>query len=117
MMGMLLIGVASFGLATAEPNPTSVTCTATAPGVTFTIGSGLMCFHYDTTCDGTVSSITIDATYSGPAQGSGSKTCLDASSCSYVLCTPYRRGTWSFTNATTYSGGTSSATNTVTYNP
>jgi hypothetical protein len=116
LTGLLLIGMASFGFFTTDLHTAAVTCTATAPGVTFGIGSGLMCFHYDTTCDGTVANITISANYSGPASGSGTKTCTNASSCSYVLCTSYKRGTWTFTNNTTYTGGTSSATNTVTYN-
>jgi hypothetical protein len=117
MTGLLLIGLVSFGFTPTDMRPTLLnTCTATAPGVTFGIGSGMMCFHYDTTCDGAVENITINATYSGPASGSGSKVCTNASSCSYVLCTPYKKGTWTFTNNTTYTGGTSSATNTVTYN-
>ncbi|WP_224241177.1 hypothetical protein [Hyalangium gracile] len=119
MTGMLLISLASLGFVSTESpelHTAPITCTASAPGVTFGIGSGLMCFHYNTTCDGPVESITINASYSGPATGSGTKTCTDTSSCAYVLCTPYRRGTWSFTNDSTYTGGVCAATNSVTYN-
>ena len=115
MMGMLLIGLASFSFVSTDLTTTSATCTATVPGVTFGF-SGLMCFNYATTCDAVVENITINASYTGPSTGSGIKTCTNASSCSYVLCTPYRKGTWTFTNNTTYTGGTSTATNTVTYN-
>ncbi len=124
MTGMLLIALASLSFSspafqtapTGYSTTASPTCTATVPGITFGIGSGTMCFHYDTTCDGTVDTITINASYSGPTSGSGTKTCTNASSCSYVLCTGYSKGTWTFTNNTTYTGGTSTATSTVTYN-
>jgi hypothetical protein len=117
MTELLLIGLLSFGLGTPDVSITSTAmCTATATGPTFGLGTGMMYFHFNTTCDAPVETLTINATIDGPQDRTGTKTCTNASSCSYILGVSYARGTWVWTNDTTYTGGTSSATNTVTYN-
>lgn len=125
MTGMLLIGLASLGVVTADVQSTSTAapCRVEAVGPTFGLGGGQMYFHFNTTCDDPMESITIYATIDGPTQDrSGTKTCTQASSCSYVLGVTYARGTWVWTNestsvdAMTSIASTTSATNMVTYN-
>lgn len=123
MTGLLLMGLASLHLVTADVSGAAVpTCQATAEGPTFGLGTGLMYFHFTTTCDAVVNAITVDASVDGPRQDrSGSKTCVDSSTCTYVLSVPYARGTWLWTNASAILSQPSaksvpfSATNAVTY--
>jgi hypothetical protein len=123
MTGLLLMGLASLHLVTADVSGAAVaTCQATAEGPTFGLGTGLMYFHFNTTCDAVVNAITIEASVDGPRQDrAGSKTCVDSSTCSYVVSVPYTRGTWLWTNASSITSHASakavplSATNAVTY--
>jgi hypothetical protein len=123
MTGLLLMGLASLRLVTADVSGAAVpTCHATAEGPTFGLGTGLMYFHFTTTCDVVVNAITINASVDGPRQDrASSKTCAGSSTCTQVLSVPYTRGTWLWTNASSIVSNPSaksvplSATNAVTY--
>ncbi|ADO69985.1 hypothetical protein [Stigmatella aurantiaca] len=114
MTKLLLIGLASLNITTAELQETA-SCTATVTGPTFGF-SGRMYFHFTTTCDAVVDSITIDATVAGPSQASGTTTCTRADTCSFMLPVTYKRGTWTWTNDSTYTAdGASVGTKTMTF--
>ncbi|ADO72315.1 hypothetical protein [Stigmatella aurantiaca] len=123
MTGLLLMGLASLRLVTADVSGSAVaTCQATAEGPTFGLGTGLMYFHFNTTCDAVVNAITINASVDGPRQDrAGTKTCAQTNECSYVVSVPYARGTWLWTNSSSVMSHPSAlaipilATNAVTY--
>jgi len=118
MKGFLLAAAIGVSIASASPSASSaqtVDCTPTATGPTYWF-DGRLYFHFDTTCTSTQSKITIHATIVTPTGTAidQTKTCTNATTCSYVVGEPYARGTWTWTNDSTWSTGSSSAENTVT---
>lgn len=115
MTKLLLIGLAALNITTAELQDTAVSCTATATGPTFGF-SGRMYFHFVTTCDAPVESITINATVSGPTVATGTATCTQTDRCAFMLPVTYKRGTWTWTNDSVYTAeGSSVETKTMTF--
>jgi hypothetical protein len=116
MTKLLLIGLAALNITTAEPQDSAVSCTATATGPTFGF-AGRMYFHFVTTCDAPVESITLNATVSGPTVAQGSVTCTQTDRCTFMLPVTYKRGTWTWTNDSVYTAeGSSVGKRTMTIN-
>lgn len=117
MTQWLLIGLASIGFTAAElPDEPRPTCTAKVLGPTYALGGGRMYFHFETTCEAPVDSISIKGTVTGPGTTVvGSKTCTLTDTCAFWVAASYKRGTWAWTNETTYTGGTSLATTSLTF--
>ena len=117
MTKLLLMGLASLSFATAELQTTAATCTATISGPIFSLPpNGLMYFHFTTTCDVPVESMTVTGTITGTTSGSGSKTCTQTNTCRYTLgVIAKNEGTWSWTNDTSYTGGSVTATGGMTW--
>ncbi|SEM88042.1 hypothetical protein SAMN05444354_1254 [Stigmatella aurantiaca] len=117
MTAWMLIGLASLSTAAAEVQVSTATCTATITGPHFGLPpNGLMYFHFTTTCDVPVESMTVTGTITGTSGGSGSKTCTNTNTCRYTLgIHASSPGSWAWTNSTVYTGGTVSATGGMTW--
>jgi len=117
MKGLLLAAAvgASIALVSAPASSAAAPdCTPTATGPTYWF-DGRLYFHFDTTCTATQSKITINATIVTPSGTAllQTKTCTNATSCSYIVAESYARGTWTWTNDSTWPTGAGSAQNSV----